>query len=130
MDSERPEWTPFAPVAGAVIGAGADSGSMWENSRYQVIQRNYADGPFGAYVHLTIRARDGAPHHDWRDFQRIKNELVGEQCEGIEIYPAENRLVDTANHYHLWVFKTYAIPLGMSEREVSDGAGGVSQRPR
>jgi hypothetical protein len=35
--------------------------------------------------------------HDWRDLQRIKNQLVGPECEAVELYPAESRKVDTAN---------------------------------
>lgn len=124
------EWTPFQTLPGTVVGRDGIAGTLHENSLYQVVRREYPDGPFGAYVHLTIRSRDGAPRHDWRDFQRIKNELVGEDAEGMELYPAECRLVDTANHYHLWVFPTYRFPLGMSDRETSDGGQGISQRPR
>jgi hypothetical protein len=54
-------------------------------------------------VWLSIKRRDKEPCHDWRDFQEIKNQLVGPECEGIELYPAESRVVDTANQYHIWV---------------------------
>jgi len=54
-------------------------------------------------VHLSIKRIDKAPIHDWRDLQEIKNELVGPEREAIELYPAEQRRVDTANQYHLWV---------------------------
>lgn len=123
------DWTPFETLAATVGGADGVTGTLHENSRYQVVRREYPEGPFGPYVHLTIRSRDGSPRHDWRDFQRIKNELVGEEAEGVELYPAESRLVDTANHYHLWVFPSYRFPLGMTQRETSDGGLGVSQRP-
>jgi hypothetical protein len=122
------DWTPFEQVGGAVVDPDGITGSLVENNRYQVIVREHPDGPFGPYVHLTIRSQDGSPRHDWRDFQRLKNELVGEETEAVELYPAESRLVDTANHYHLWVFRTYRFPLGMPAREVSDGAPGISQR--
>jgi len=32
--------------------------------------------------------------------------IVGEEHEAFEVYPAESRLVDTANQYHLWVSRT------------------------
>ena len=54
-------------------------------------------------VYLTIRDRNRTTRHDWRDFQRIKNEICGPEREAIELYPAESRLTDTANQYHLWV---------------------------
>jgi len=54
-------------------------------------------------VHLSIKRIDRAPLHDWRELQQIKNELVGPEYEAVELYPAESRVVDTANQYHLWV---------------------------
>lgn len=124
------DWTAFQRAPGMVADPDGVTGGLWENNRYQVIAREHPDGPFGAYVHLTIRSTDGSARHDWRDFQRIKNELVGPETEAVEIYPAESRLVDTANHYHLWVFKDYRFPLGMTHREVSEGGPGISQRSR
>jgi hypothetical protein len=124
MDS----WAPFRQRPGAVVDPGGVTGELWENNRYQVVLRRREGGPFGPCVHLTIRSADGSARHDWRDFQRIKNELVGEEAEAVELYPAESRLVDTANHYHLWVFPEYRFPFGMQEREVSGPVEGVSQR--
>lgn len=61
-------------------------------------------GDYESFVHLNIRRRDGGPIlRDWRHFQWIKNQLVGEECEGVELYPAESRLVDTSNKFHLFV---------------------------
>jgi hypothetical protein len=49
------------------------------------------------------------------------------------LYPAESRIVDTANQYHLWVIETPGIkfPLGFDEgRKVQDhGPIGGKQRP-
>ena len=55
------------------------------------------------YIHLDIHRLDGGTCKEWRDFQQIKNELVGPEFEALELFPAESRLVDTANQYHLWV---------------------------
>lgn len=87
--------------------------------------------------HLSIKRRDRQPlevdpQGRWRILQRIKNTLVGEQNEGVELYPAEARLVDTANQYHLWVLKdpTMRFPFGFSERLVTrQGSHGAVQRP-
>jgi hypothetical protein len=122
----EPEWGRFHQVPGQIIEPDGVAGTFWENSRYQVVRRDYADGRLGSYVHLTIRSLDGSARHGWRDFQRIKNELVSAEAEGVELYPAESRLVDTATH--LWVFTEHRFPLGMMEREVSDAAPGLSQR--
>jgi hypothetical protein len=93
----------------------------WINDLYQVQLRRF-DGKV-PLVHLNIRRRDGRViMRDWRHFQRIKNELVGEECEGVELYPAESRLSDTANKYHLWVVAdpTFRFPFGMQGRDVID----------
>jgi hypothetical protein len=99
------------------------------NNRYQVMIR---DDPENHSRMLSIKRIDQQPIRDWRDLQRIKNELVGPECEGIELYPAESRLVDTANQYHLWCTTdaTYRFPIGFTERLVDDeGAGAHLQRP-
>jgi hypothetical protein len=72
-------------------------------------------------VHLSIKVHDKQAWHDWRDLQRIKNEICGDETEAIELYPAESRLVDTANQYHLFVFRDWKVPVGFEERLVGDG---------
>jgi hypothetical protein len=61
--------------------------------------------------------------------QQIKNQLVGEECEAVELYPSESRLVDTCNVTHLWCVTdpAYCFPFGYEEREVSDER--ADQRP-
>jgi hypothetical protein len=63
----------------------------------------------GYMKHITISRRDGKPIHNWKDIQRIKNKVCGPDVEACELYPAERRLVDQQNTYHLWV-----LPPGMS----------------
>jgi hypothetical protein len=109
-----------------------------KNDQYQVVIREIppTEHGFGAQaclVHLSIKRIDREVIHDWRDLQEIKNHLIGEQCEGFELYPAESRLVDLANQYHLWVFANPAIrmPCGWSTRMVGDATVRKSkQRPR
>jgi hypothetical protein len=50
--------------------------------------------------------------------QKIKNLIVGPENEGVELFPAESRLVDTANQYHLWVFERPDVrfPIGWNTR--------------
>jgi hypothetical protein len=72
-------------------------------------------------THLSIKRNDRKPIHDWRDLQRIKNEICSPEQEAIEIYPMEERLVDTANQYHLWVLpKGCCIPFGYWGRLVTE----------
>lgn len=111
---ENPSYETLKRVIDAII---VEEGShpCYVNDVYQVSVRQLeATEHMGPMVHLSIRRLDREPVHDWRDFQEIKNQLVGPECEGVELYPAESRLMDTANQYHLWVFKdpTYRIPFG------------------
>jgi hypothetical protein len=65
-------------------------------------------------IWLSIKRNDKTPCRSWRDFQDIKNQLVGPENEAIEIFPAESRLIDTSNQYHLWAFSdpNYRLPFG------------------
>lgn len=116
-------WTPFEEAEGNPL---IPEDRIFINSRYQVSLRvREAPPPFGIYIELSIKTRDKAAHHDWRDLQRIKNELVGEWYEAVELYPSEKRLVDTANQYFLFVFpeldfRNGWFPFGFADRIVSE----------
>ena len=125
-------WTPFErgeTNRGYPLQPGEE---IWINSRYQVyLRRLKPNDPdsMDECTHLSIKRRDRLEIRDWREFQRIKNELVGPECEAIEVFPAESRLVDTANQYHLWVFP-FKLPIGFNRRVVSDASyKGSVQRP-
>jgi hypothetical protein len=99
--------------------------SVFMNDRFQV-NVQLVGTPFGTeqgqVLWLSIKRRDRQPLHDWRILQMVKNQIVGAEHEGFEIYPAESRLVDTANQYHLFVFAdpTVRLPVGFRERAVMD----------
>jgi hypothetical protein len=105
-----------------------EGSSLMVNSRYQVMMR-----PMDDVMYLSIKRLDQQPIRAWRDLQRIKNELVGPECEGLELYPAESRLLDGANQYHLFVLRDpeMRIPFGHNNgRIVSDNADvGEGQEP-
>lgn len=94
---------------------------VFQNDLYEVVV--YRDKPPGlpALVHLSVKRRDRAAVHDWRHLQRIKNEILGPEHEAVELYPAESRLVDAANQYHLWGFDDpeFRFPFGFADRLVS-----------
>ena len=92
---------------------------VWLNDTYQVNVYDLSDQYEGFPVKwLSIKRLDKEPCRDWRDFQEIKNQLVGPECEGIELYPAESRLADTSNQYHLWCIADprYRFPFGWFTR--------------
>jgi hypothetical protein len=124
-------WTPFEPAELPNGGLLDDMqfDSCWVNSRYQVFVRFVQPEMPGwpIMVHLSIKSHDREPHHDWRDFQRLKNELVGTDSEALEVYPAEARLVDEANQFHLWCFPPgERLPFGARDRNVN-GPGAAAE---
>jgi len=48
----------------------------------------------------------------------------------VELFPAESRLVDTSNTYHLWVHHdpTYRFPVGLHHRLVASEAIGLAKQ--
>jgi hypothetical protein len=79
--------------------------TYWINDLYQVqVRKFYCEEWHSEMMHLNIRRRDGAAIFDWRHRQLIKNQLLGKECEAMEMYPAESRLNDTSNKYHLFGF--------------------------
>jgi hypothetical protein len=122
-------WTPFDGYEADAKKLGAPF--YFVNSRYTVFVRKMHSKTYGDVLHLSIKTNDRAPHHDWRDFQRIKNELIGPEFEAIEIYPAESRLVDTSNQYHLWVLIDAKLDIGFHDgRFVTEASWGQAlQRP-
>lgn len=125
-------WTPWVQsISDAPDSYKVRQGLVYSNNRYTVIAYKHKNPVEGGpdIFHLSIRNNDRSARHDWRDFQRIKNELIGEEYEAVEIYPQEQHLVDGANQYHLWGYldpnKSFtSIGLGWRDgRVIWDGKG-------
>ena len=120
-------WQPLQRSTPVRNGVEIDIGDeeQWMNHLYVVNKRIMpasADGVGGEDgIHLSIRNQDRSARHDWRDFQRIKNQLAGPDWEAMEIYPAEERLVDSANQWHLWCLP-FRIGIGFPTRLVNNQA--------
>ena len=81
---------------------------------------------WGTVEHVTITrgnkdkilTNDGSGDFTWAEKQQIKDELFGKKRVAIEVYPPEDRLVDMADVYHLWVFeKNFRLPFGIHPKE-------------
>lgn len=118
-----PSWSPMVIVQGpgSTFCRQIGCDSAFSNSRYQVLvifERSGSGWP--PLVHLSIKVHDKRCVHDWRDMQRIKNEIVGVESEGIELYPAESRLMDESNQFHLYcTYPGMMLPFGQQERTTS-----------
>ncbi len=112
VKTEVPTWRELMAVSGYAEKRAKEEvkklekHEIWANNIYQV-NIGHADpkdtGGIG-FAHLIIRRLDNRPIHNWSHFQAIKNELVGLECEAVEMYPAERHLIDAKDHYHLWAF--------------------------
>jgi len=115
----------------------ASSVEIFKNNKYQVVKSVHESNQEGtpSLVWLSIKNINKKPIHDWRDLQEIKNKLVGEECEGLELFPAESRKTDMANQYHLWCFDSpvFRLPFGFQKGITGDKKNaekfGAKQRP-
>jgi hypothetical protein len=80
------------------------------------------DTGWPAMWYLSIKRNDKEVIWDWRELQEIKNQICGASNEGLQLFPAESRVVDTANQYHLFVIQqpNLFIPIGFPARKVTD----------
>lgn len=106
----------------------------WENTWYYCAVRRYDRGFFlknSPYIVISISNKDDTAAHDWRDFQRIKNDIAGRDWEGAELYPAESRLKDPSNRFYLWCVPPkllkFGIPGGRRVWDIDQALG--PQRP-
>lgn len=119
--NEWGEWLPTALLHPNVKTR--PFGQSWQNKKYHVFISKELGciPPFGEVVHLWIIAHvlNGydSKLHIWADFQRIKNELLGAEWEGVEIYPAEADKVNEADMYHLFCWKSDAFKLPFWDAE-------------
>lgn len=112
----------------------------WGNDQYSAsVDRDcnmHTLGPTARVVHISVHRRDRAPVTDWRHMQEIKNAVIGAEAEAVSIHPAESRVVDTANEFHLFAAfdrasnTPLAVPMGFPNgMKQSKSGGGAVQRP-
>ena len=115
-----------------------DDDRVLVNDQYQVnvkyIDTN-KEAKMKGMLWLSIKRKDKNWIKDWRELQKIKNIIAGPEREGCEIFPAESRLVDSSNQFHIFVLSEGdSFPFGYKERIVVKGhkggwGKGSSQRP-
>jgi len=98
--------------------------TVWGNRIYQVIRytqsREMNPSNLKGFLWLSIRRHDGMIMVNWAEAQQIKNQLAGPEVEMVQIFPAESRLVDMENQYHLWTHDRLQkqLKFGFNSREV------------
>jgi hypothetical protein len=117
------DWQPFKQES---LPKELGEAECFHNNLYQVMKRELKNG----VTWLSIKSKDKEPIRDWRDLQRIKNEITSPGREGVELFPSEERLVDSSNQYHIWVLPDgQQFPFGYEERNIVRGhSKGSKQR--
>lgn len=118
-----------------IIQMERDNSEVWRNNIYTVIVTRWTDGDLAGQVQeLSIRRNDRKPITDWRHKQRIKTEIAGPEIEAIELYPAESRLMDTANQTYVFCLPPgQRFPVGwqgprlLQDADDADGTGAVQR---
>lgn len=103
------KWVPLTLVA----PADAYGGETWMNPWYEVRVVRHSDGWLldnGPWLRIGIACNDGEARHDWRVFQRIKNQVAGPEWWALELYPAESQLIDPSNYFILYAAPS--LPFG------------------
>lgn len=108
-------WTrQYFPNGGPGNGWVREVKEVWSNCLYAVLVRRVA-APMGEVIHLAIRTPSNR-EPPWRDLQRIKNELFGPERLAVQVCPAQSRLIDAADMYHLWVLpEGHALGFGLHD---------------
>ena len=101
---------------------GIPSGSGWckevrhvqANNLYVVLIRPFTDEHGNRMKHLAIRTASQL-EPPWRDLQRIKNEICGEEATAVQVMPPASELIDEADMYHMWVLSD-RLPFTLARR--------------
>jgi len=118
-DAQLQELAERDPMVAAVLSAVDEIwlGGWSDGNQYVVTVRRHP--VLGHVMCLSVRRTDRKAVHDWRDKQRIKNEIAGEDVDAFELYPMKKRTVDQANQYWLWCMPPgQEMPAGFDERIV------------
>jgi hypothetical protein len=104
---------------------GIPGGSGWckevreaaANNLYAVLVRRFYDETGRPMVHLAIRTASQL-EPPWRDMQRIKNEICGEESTAVQVMPPISELIDEADMYHMWVLSD-RLPFTLAYRRTA-----------
>jgi hypothetical protein len=105
-DPQPVKWQKLRPTGGRVNHLG-ERVVEYANKRYGVCVV-WSDDHSSCRIMVTNS--DQSARRDWRDFQRIKNEICGEDWFGYEVYPPESDAVDPSNAFFIWCFRVRQLP--------------------
>jgi len=123
------KWEAFVPVnVDAATMRQTGISALLANNLYSVVIKSRvcdafrgSDGKPLPMANLAIRRNPNDERRDvdiWADLQRVKNEILGENIEALELYPSEERRID-GEEYHLWCLpEGIKVPFGFVPPEL------------
>lgn len=106
--------TPVPDGIPGGVGWCRDIREAWANNLYAVLIRPFLDERGKHVVHLAIRTASQL-EPPWRDMQRIKNEICGEEATAVQVMPPMSELIDEADMYHMLVLSS-RLPFSLARR--------------
>ena len=83
----------------------------FENNRYIVMICDNCPTTKGIAIRAMVQRIDDTPiPNHWREMQKIKNQIFGNETTAIEYYPSVSTLVDKHNIYWMWIFPDGILP--------------------
>jgi len=84
----------------------------FRNNRYHLTINDNAMTTHGKAIRVMVQNHLDEPiRFHWREMQRIKNEIFGEETFAVEYLPAETQLINDHNIYWFWVFPEGVLPI-------------------
>lgn len=92
---------PYSEIAR--LSARIKPNQVWRNNHHSVQVYRSERMILGILMDKwMIRRNDSEPIKYWHEIQNIKNEVIGEEQQAIQVFPKASELVDVANMY--WLF--------------------------
>lgn len=76
---------------------------VWASKTWVVLVYEGPRGQDVCHHRISVRRTDGGAEMTWADLQRIKRDIGRGQMWAVEVFPADEHLVDVANMRHLWL---------------------------
>lgn len=119
-ENEMSKWIRELSPKDKAFGDGwcRDMDRCYREGRKIVVLSRLINTSIGIVEHMAIRNADNTDI-SWSTKQRIKNELAGRKRTAIEVFPSEDRMIDAANMYHLWILpEGFDLPFGLHGDDV------------
>ena len=93
--------------------------TVWTNGWMNVSVRTIHHNAMGFAVDHAFLRTALQDELTWKEKQRIKDELFGENRMAVEVFPRKTDLIDAADLYHLWVFpEGYRFDFGLGKGQL------------